>query len=245
MIPEEKIKEFVRKMRTAAGENLESIVLYGSAVTGDYNPAFSNVNLFCVMRDTSYPKLRNLSPVVQWWDRQKQPPPLFMTREELERSKDVFAIEFVDMVQHHRVLWGADLIDKLQVPMRLHRLQLEYELRQKLILLRQRLLLAGNNERRIWELMVRSVASFATLFRHGLIALGENAAPGRRDAVARLALRAGFDPSGIEKILDVRAHKESFKKPRAGEILGAYLTAIEKVMSAVDAIAEPDVPSHS
>jgi hypothetical protein len=245
MIPEDKIKQFVEKLRAAAGANLESVILYGSAASGDYNPAFSNVNLFCVLRDSSYPKLRSVASVVQWWDRQKQPPPLFMTREELERSTDVFTIEFVDMSQHHRVLWGDDVIAKLHVPMRLHRLQVEYELREKLILLRQHVLLAGDNERRIRELMVRSVASFATLFRHALIALGESAPLARRDAVAQLASRVGFDRSAIEQVLDARENKAKLKNLNAADILSAYLAAVEKVISAVDMIAETDTPSHS
>jgi hypothetical protein len=189
--------------------------------------------------------LRSLAPVVQWWDRQKQPPPLFMTREELDRSKDVFTIEFVDMVQHHRVLWGEDVIAKIQVPMRLHRLQVEYELREKLILLRQHMVLAGSNERRIWQLMLRSVASFATLFRHALIALGESAPLTRRDVVARLALRVGFDPSGFEQVLDAREHKGDLKKLHAVDLLGRYLVTVEKVIAAVDAIPEPDVAGKS
>jgi hypothetical protein len=245
MIPEDKIKQFVEKMRAAAGANLESVILYGSAASGDYNPAFSNVNLFCVLRDSSYPKLRSVAPVVRWWGLQKQPPPLFMTREELERSTDVFTIEFVDMVHHHRVLWGDDVIDKLQVPMQLHRLQVEYELREKLILLRQHVLLAGNNERRIRELMVRSVASFATLFRHALIALGESGPLTRRDAVARLASRVGFDPSDIEQVLDARERQGDLKKRHAVDLLSRYLVTVEKVIAAVDAIPEPDVAGNS
>lgn len=245
MIPEDKIEQFVEKMRAAGGTNLQSVILYGSAVSGDYNPAFSNVNLFCMLRDTSYAKLRSLASVVQWWDRQKQPPPLFMTREELERSADVFPIEFVDMVRHHRVLWGDDVIGKLQISMRLHRLQVEYELREKLILLRQHLLLAGDNERRIRQIMVRSVASFATLFRHALIALGESTPLARRDAVAQLASRVGFDRSAVDQVLDVRENKAKLKKFNAAEILSAYLVAVEKVISAVDMLAEPDIPRHS
>jgi hypothetical protein len=245
MIPEDKIKQFVEKMRGAAGTNLESVILYGSAASGDYNPAFSNVNLFCVLRDSSYPKLRSLAPVVQWWDRQKQPPPLFMTREELERSTDVFTIEFVDMVQHHRALWGEDVIGRLEVPMRLHRLQVEYELREKLILLRQHVLVAGDNERRIQELMVRSVASFATLFRHALIALGESAPRARREAVAQLASRVGFDRWAIEQVLDARENKAKLKNLNAADLLSTYLAAVEKVISAVDMIAEPDVSGRS
>lgn len=244
MIPENRIEQFVQKLRAAAGANLESVILYGSAASGDYNPAFSNVNLFCVLRDSSYPKLRSLASVVQWWDRQKQPPPLFLTRDELERSKDVFTIEFVDMAQHRRLLWGDDVIEKLQVPMQLHRLQVEYELREKLILLRQHLLLAGDKERRMREVMVRSVASFTTLFRHALIALGESAPLGRRAAVVQLASRVGFDPSAIEQLLDVRENKAKLKNLEPADGWSPYLAAVEKVISAVDAIAGPDVSGH-
>ncbi|MGA8149803.1 MAG: nucleotidyltransferase domain-containing protein [Terriglobales bacterium] len=245
MVPENKIKEFVEKVRAAAGANLESVILYGSAASGDYHPAFSNVNLFCVLRDGSYAKLRALAPVVKWWERQKQPPPLFMTREELERSTDVFTIELIDMKQHHRVLWGDDVIEGLQIPMRLHRVQVEYELREKLILLRQVLLLAGDDERRIRELLVRSVASFATLFRHALIALGESAPVAKRDAVMQLAARIGLDASAIEQVLDVREHKSDGKKLHAAEIVGGYLEAVEKATAAVDKMRDPDAPGHS
>ncbi|HXY14693.1 MAG TPA: nucleotidyltransferase domain-containing protein [Terriglobales bacterium] len=245
MVPEQKIKEFVEKIRAAAGANLESVILYGSAAAGDYHPEFSNVNLFCVLRESSYEKLRPLAPVVKWWNRQKQPPPLFMTRSELERSADVFAIELTDMVQHYRVLWGDDVTAGLEIPMRLHRVQVEYELREKLILLRQQLLLAENDEHRIRELLMRSVASFVTLFRHALIALGETAPTTRRDAVARLSVQVGFDPLAIEQVLDVRERKIDSKKLRAFDIVGGYLEAIEKVTGAVDRLLESDVSRGS
>jgi hypothetical protein len=166
-----------------------------------------------------------------------------MTREELRRSTDVFTIEFVDMIQHHRVLWGEDVIDKLQIPMGLHRVQVEYELREKLILLRQHLLLAGDDQSRVRELLVRSVASFSTLFRHALIVLGETAPERKRDAVARLAARVGFDPSPIDKLLDAREHKGRSKELRAVDIAAGYLEAVQKVVVAVDT-SEPNVPAR-
>lgn len=245
MVPEGKIKEFVEKIQAAAGANLESVILYGSAVSGDYHPKFSNVNLFCVLRDGSYAKLRALAAVVKWWDRQKQPPPLFMTRVELERLTDVFTIELIDMKQHHRVLCGDDVIGGLHISMRLHRVQVEYELREKLLLLRQHLLLAGDDDRRMRELLVRSVASFATLFRHVLIALGESAPVTKRDAVVRLSARIGFDASAIEQVLDAREQKADGKNLQAVEIVGGYLEAVEKVTAVVDKMTEPDAPGRS
>src|ERR1022692_5089542 len=115
MIPEKRISDFIGRLRTAAGANLESVILFGSAVAGGFHPEFSNVILFCVIRDSSFAALQALAPAVKWWDAQKQPPPLFMTRDEIERSTDVFTIELIDMQQRHRVLFGEDVVKGLSI----------------------------------------------------------------------------------------------------------------------------------
>src|ERR1700722_1457159 len=154
---DKKIAEFAAKLRAAAKDNLVSVIVFGSAAAGDFHPELSNLNLFCVLRDSSFAALQSLAPVAKWWEKQKQPPPLFMTRDEIERSTDVFTIELLDMQQHHRVLFGEDVVQELSIPGSLHRLQVEYELREKLALLRQHLLLASGNDSRMWELLLRSV----------------------------------------------------------------------------------------
>jgi len=234
MVPEKKISDFVSRMQAAAGANLESVILFGSAVAGDFHPELSNVNLFCVIRDTSFAALQALAPAVQWWNTQKQPPPLFMTRDEIERSADVFTIEFLDMQQHHRVLFGEDVLQGLAVPLNLHRLQVEYELREKLALLRQHLLLAAGNDARMWELLVRSVSSFATLFRHALMVLGHEAPVGKRAAVQALSKQIGFDASAFMQVFDVRERKTKPKNFDAADVVSRYLLALERVTSAVD-----------
>src|SRR5580692_3774189 len=138
MVPEKKISEFVSRLREVGGANLESVILFGSGAAGDFHPEFSDVNLFCVVRDSSFSALQALAPAVKWWDTQKQPPPMFMTRDEISRSVDVFTIEFIDIQEHHRVLYGDDVFQALSIPKNLHRLQVEYELREKLAVLRQR-----------------------------------------------------------------------------------------------------------
>src|ERR1700691_328915 len=227
-------KNFVARLREAAGANLESIVLFGSTVAGDFHPELSNVNLFCVVRDSSFAALQALAPAVKWWDAQKQPPPLFMTRDEIERSTDVFTIELIDMQQHHRVLFGEDVIQGLSIPANLHRIQVEYELREKLALLRQHLLLASGNNSRLWELLLRSVSSFATLFRHALIVLGHDAPAAKREAVKALSKQIGLDASGVLQVLDVRERKFERKNFNVAEVFSRYLAALEKVTAAVD-----------
>jgi hypothetical protein len=99
--------------------------------------------------------------------------------------------------------------------------------------------LAGENERRLRELLLRSVPSFTTLFRHALIALGENAPATRREAVNRLSARLGFDPAPLHELLDVREHRTQAGKLRVAGIVGPYLAAVDRVTAAVDTIGEP------
>ncbi len=237
-VNEKQIAEFVAKLRDAASENLVSVILFGSAVAGDFHPEYSKVNLFCVLRNSSFAALQILAPVVKWWDTQKQPPPLFMTLGEVERSADVFTIEMLDMQQHHRVLFGEDVVQSLSIPANLHRDQLEYELREKLALLRQHLLLASGNDARLWEVLLRSVSSFATLFRHALIVLGDEAPVGKRNAVQALAEKIAFDASGFLQVMDVRERKSNRKQFDAGEVFSRYLEAVERVTGTVEKLPD-------
>ena len=244
-IPQDKLDEFVKRAREAVGANLESVILFGSAASGDYDPDFSNLNLFCVLRDASFPVLQSFSQVAKWWDQQKQPPPLFMTRAELERSTDVFTIELLDMQRHHRVLFGENVLHGLTISMRQHRIQVEYELREKLLLLRQQMVFASDNEKKLWDLLSRSVASFVTLFRHAAIALGREAQNGKRHALKVLAEVFEFDLSSVNQVLDTRERKADPKKLNVKDLAQRYLAAIEQVTLAVDKAMESGTLGHS
>jgi hypothetical protein len=234
MVPEKQIDEFVVRLRQAAGENLQSVILYGSAASAEFHDDFSNVNLLCVMHDASYAALRAVAPAVEWWTRQKHHVPLLLSGEELQRSADVFSIELLDMQQRHRVLFGTDVLAGLTIPMHFHRAQVEYELREKTILLRGRLLVAGTDKKRLWELMLASLSTFVTLFRHSLIALGETPPDGKRETIQALAQKIKFDPSAFLQLLDIRERKADRKQFDAADIFARYLAAVQQVTAAVD-----------
>ena len=242
MVAEKQINEFISRLRAASGENLQSVILYGSAADGEFHPDFSNVNLLCVLRETTFATLAAMAPAVDWWTRQKHHAPLVLTREELERSTDVFSIEFLDMKQRHRVLFGEDVLDGLQIPMHLHRAQLEYELREKLILLRERLLLVKGDKKQLWDLMLSSLSTFTTLFRHGLIALGETPPKAKRDVVQALAARTPFDASAFLQLLDIREHKAETKQFDVTDTFARYLAAVQQVTAAVDKMLDSPGP---
>jgi predicted nucleotidyltransferase len=245
MIPEKVITQFVSRARQAAESNLDSIILYGSAASGSFDAEFSNINLLCVLKDAGLSSLQRLAPAMEWWNRQRQVAPLLMTSEELARSVDVFSIELLDMKKHYRILFGRDPLQALDIRMDLHRVQVEYELREKLLLLRQSLLLADGNKAKTWDRLLGSVASFATLFRHSLLALGEIPPEGRREFVTRLAERLGFNSAPFLQVLDVREHRLSRKQINVEQLCGEYLAAVEHVTAAVDKLLDSSASGRS
>jgi predicted nucleotidyltransferase len=230
------IQQFVATLKRDAGANLECVMLYGSAANGEYHEEFSNVNLMFVLRDTSLRSLEAIAKAMRAWTK-KQPAPLIVTRAELERSTDVFSIELLDMKQHHKVLFGDDALSGLDVPLSHHRVQVEYELREKLILLRQRAMMAANDKQML-ELLVQSVPSFSTLFRHALIALGKSAPTSRRESITQLAQLVKFESASFVTVLDIREHKLDAKKLDVKDLFARYLAAVEQVVAAVDQALE-------
>jgi hypothetical protein len=118
--------------------------------------------------------------------------------------------------------------------MRLHRAQVEYELREKTILLRQRLLIVAGNAEAKWELLLRSLPAFGTLFRHALIAIGDAGAGSKREAAAALAGKLGIDASVFGELLNIRERKSDQKAAKVDEMFARYLTLVEQVTAAVD-----------
>jgi len=239
MVPEKLINEFVERMRGAAGTNLLAVILYGSAAAGDYVAGYSDVNLLCVLGETSFAAIEALAPAIEWWGKQKHRVPLLMSAEEMRRSADVFSIEFLDMRRHYRVLWGEDVLKPLEIPMRLHRAQVEYELREKTILLRQHLLMVSGNTDAKWELLLRSLPAFGTLFRHALIALGDPGAGSKRESAAALAAKLGIDTGVFGDLLDIRERKKDRKRAKVDEMFARYLKLVEQVTAAVDKMLDP------
>ena len=235
---EKELKELVGKLAAAAGTNLKSVVLYGSAVSGEFNPKHSDLNVLCVLADLDPHALAVLSPTATWWARKGHPAPLIFSLDELRRASDVFALEFLDIKAHYRILWGQDTFASLEIPMRLHRVQVERELRTDLLKLRQHYLAAPGDKKGVLGLMTESVSSFASLFRHALLALGEctpERLPHRkREIIGSLAKLLDFDASAFYTVLDLREGKLGPGQVDVPSTFRAYLQGVERVTNEVD-----------
>jgi predicted nucleotidyltransferase len=228
-----KLTELVKRLKEFASTNLECVLLFGSAARGDFREGHSDLNVVCILRTLTVEELGRLAGVVKWWCvEQKEPAPLFFTHEELRQAADVFAIEILDMKQGRRVLYGEDLVAGIEVPMNLHRLQIEHDLRTILLKLRQHYLRAPGDSRELTPVLRKSFSGVLALLRHTVIAFGEPAPLHAHEIVERVAALTGADKSSLDVLLKLRESGEFH-----GEIVpvyGAYLKALERVLHALD-----------
>ena len=230
----EALKNLVERLHEAAKDNLESVLLYGSAAGNDFHEAHSDLNVLCTLRSLRAADLARMSPVVKWWTgTQHQPAPPFFSSAELRESADVFAIELLDMQQNHRVLYGSDVIAGIKVPMNLHRVQVEHELRTLLLKLRQHLLREAANPHELGAVLAKSSSSALTLLRHTLIAFQEHPPNAINDLLARIAALTGVDASAFEAVQRLR-RAERLDTEQVLPVYDAYLSALQKVIGALD-----------
>lgn len=228
------LTELVGRLKAAALDNLKAAVLYGSGVTGEFQAGHSDLNVLCIVGQAGALELEKLHAPAEWWMRQGHPAPLVFTMEELRRSADIFAIELLDMKQHHRMLFGEDFFQSLDVPLALHRLQVERELRAGWLRLRGAVIASPQKKKEHLGVMLASVSTFCTLFRHALVALEHAMPASKRDAVEGIAKLAGADPAAFHAILDLRGGKRKAGDIDIEESLHGYLEFVEVVTNEVD-----------
>jgi nucleotidyltransferase-like protein len=230
---EAKLTELVKRLKEFAGANLECVILFGSAARGDFREGHSDLNVACVMKALHVEELARLAQTVKWWCvDQKEPAPLFFTHDELKHSADVFAIEVIDMKHGRKVLFGPDVVAGIEVPMNLHRVQVEHDLRTTLLKLRQHYLRVPGSTHELAPVLRKSFSSVLTLLRHVVIAFGEEPPVSAHDIVARAAALTGAEAGAFGPLLKLRDSGEFH-----GEMVpayGAYLKAVEKVIAALE-----------
>jgi len=228
---EETLVQLVAKLKNALPDQLGAVILYGSAVDQDFAEGFSDVNVLVTLKSADASALKAAAPVIDWWVQQKHPVPVVMSGHELRQSADVFAIEFMDMKQRHRLLHGDDPLAAIDVPREMHRAQVERELRTAVVKLRQAYLMAKTDEA-VSRLMTSSVSSFATLFRHALIVFGQQVPVEKRAAVEAIGSAVNTDVGAVLQVFDVREKRAPVKD--CGAMFAAYLAAVTRVTDEVD-----------
>jgi hypothetical protein len=124
-------------------------------------------------------------------------------------------------------------VTEIDVPMNLHRIEVEHELRTTLLRLRHHLLLSPDNEDELRAVLAKSITSVLTLFRHALIALGEDPPLTKPQLLEYAGEVFGLEVKPLQAILKLRNEGRHLDNLR--ELYHAYMSAIQRVAHELDA----------
>jgi len=125
-----RLKEFTEGLKEIYQQDLVSLILYGSAASGEYVSKHSNLNILVVLKNTQQNELIKAVKLVKKFGTIN---PLFLTEDYIASSTDVFPIEFLDMQENYSLLFGKDVLKSINIDISNLRFQCEQELKSKLI----------------------------------------------------------------------------------------------------------------
>jgi hypothetical protein len=179
--------------------------------------------------------LARSNDVVRKWVKKGNPPLHFFSPAHIERSLDVFPIEFLDMMARHKVLIGHDPLTDIKVDLKNLRHQCESELKGKLLHLRAFYAANCHRPKLVARMMVESFSTFLAAFRAVLRLQNEEPPSDARATIEKAAIDVGFNPEIFLEIIEIRRGESVL--PRRDAALSAfeqYLTEIEAITTYVD-----------
>ena len=228
------LDELVAQLRAAFGAGLKSVVLYGSAASGEHIPKQSDYNVLVLVDALDVSRLDAVGAVVRAWSDAGNPPPFTLTAEEWRRSADIFPMEYADIQERHRVLFGASPFDGVRVAPTDLRRQLESEAMGKLLHLRQGVLAAAGDGRRQIELLEASKSTVMVLFRAAVRLHGEVPPTDTVELCHHAARLTGIESEPFIRVVRHVRGDEKLRGADAGRVLAEYVRGVQQLVAHID-----------
>ena len=228
------LDELVSQLEKAYRDSLRTVVLYGSAAAGEHIPKRSDYNVLVIVDRIGMDELRAAGAVAQAWGESGNPPPMTMTTAEWKSSADIFPMEYADILERHKVLFGTPPFDGIQVSKADLRLQVENQAMGKLLRMRQAIMAAGTDGKRQVALLEDSLSSLMVLFRAITRLNGEAPSTDYLVLSQNVANRASFDVSPFAKVVRHVRGEQKLAAADAPAVLAGYLAGLEQLVRYLD-----------
>jgi len=225
------LQNFTRELKDIYREELTSLIIYGSAVSGEFIEKHSNLNLLIVLKNADLETLKKSSKLMRKF---KMINSLFMTEEYIASSTDIFPIEFLDMQENYFVISGKDVLKQLQINLRNLRFQCEHELKAKLLKLRQAYLMLNNNMVALQGLLFASFTSILHILRNLLRIKGKKPSYLKHIAIQELESEFKIDIPVWRKILSAKNKEIKLSGNETEQLFVTFVKELESLVAIVD-----------
>ncbi|AUX21235.1 hypothetical protein SOCEGT47_017150 [Sorangium cellulosum] len=132
-----RLAELKASLERTLGDDLEGLLVYGSAARGGYRDGQSDVDVVVVLRDASRERLDAIANALKLARYAARIEAMILTADEIPRAADVFPLLYDDIRRCHVLLSSRDPFSALVIDEKNRRLRVEQELREAQIRLRR------------------------------------------------------------------------------------------------------------
>ncbi|MEA3360970.1 MAG: hypothetical protein U9R17_16415 [Thermodesulfobacteriota bacterium] len=232
--PEDIFDEFKDDYITIFGDDLVSVILYGSGARGEYIAKKSDINFLIVLKDNGMEHLDDSIDLVAKWEKRKVPVPLFLSEDYIKSSLDAFPLEFFNIRLAYSVAYGTDVLKDLNIEKGNLRLQCERELKAKLLLLRRSFLQANGEARLLTGLVKQSFSAFISIFNALLYLKGDEIPGEYLGIIKEMSENYDINRDLFLSLSQIKKEEKKFAKDEIKKIVWEYILEIKGLSKKVD-----------
>jgi predicted nucleotidyltransferase len=232
----EPLRVLIQELETHLGDNLRGVVVVGSALTDDFRPGSSDINTVVLLDRHDVGTLDAVASLARLWRRHRLSAPLLMTPSYIERSRDVFGVEFLDFQLTHQTILGDDPFAAIRVEKADVRLQCERELKAMLVRLRQGYVAAAGDTGLVRDILISTAKGLAPLAR-AMLWLRDVDRP--RNMEAALKKAAAEFHVDLDAAMAAQRWRHGKQRPTQADVQGAcaaILDAVDRLTTIIDEI---------
>jgi len=220
----------------AFGKDLVSLMLYGSAAGGSYVKGKSDINVLVVLTPEGIDRLEDAFDLVKRWKKSKVAVPLVMTKQFIESSLDSYPIEFLNMKNSSILIYGENVLESLVFKPEDLRLQIERELKSKILLLREGYLESEGQVRSVRQLISKSLTAFISIF-NAMLYLKQGSMPREKSETIREMSRVfAIDAAVFMRCFEIRQDTDKLSGREVIEVFKKYLREVDKSCHTIDCL---------
>jgi len=227
----QKIDVFVDKLKSLYNSNLVSVIIYGSAASGEFVNKHSNINFLIVLKNNDLFELKKATTLINKFTLFQ---PLFLSESYIIRSTDSFPIEFLDLKENYILLYGKDILKDLSIEVKNLRFQCEHELKAKLIALRQLYLKSNKDASVLYTTLLKAFTSILHISRNILRLKGKIVPYKKEDVLKELDRALALNINVWQRILSAKNKLIKIPRFEQEELFLEFVGELEKIIETLD-----------
>jgi len=226
------VSDLIADIHSLFNENLVSVISYKGIFFNTTTKNKLHENLMIVVKTINFDLLEKIQDQKKIWSKILPNPPIIIEKAEILSSLDIFPAEYMQIKANYQLLAGDDVFENLSITQENLRLQIEYNIKSKLMILREEIIIGSKDPK---TLLIQSLPLFLDSFQN-ILRLNnkpfKNSEP--NSIIAELGKIYKIDTSLFLKLHKIIEGSEKVNNQEMKQLFNKYLSQLHNIALEID-----------